>query len=146
MDSKKQLSGCTFRDATCQGKCISEERDDSELKECGRGCKQHDPSGSAAPHVIAHYSGRFGIRARPYYNRQGDEIHSQAVGRIRPCTIQRPFANMQALHVRMKPAADCTLTYSPLQSDQNAAACMGGRGVIGFFCGSLGNSVSPDVD
>lgn len=40
-----------------QGRHVSEkvyfQRDDSELKECGRGCKQHDPSGSVPPHVIA---------------------------------------------------------------------------------------------
>lgn len=80
-----------------QGRHVSEkmyfQRDDSELEECGRGCKQHDPSGSVPAHVIAHYSGSFGIRARPYYNRQGHGIHS--------CTMWRPFANMQALHIRM---------------------------------------------
>lgn len=27
--------------------------DDSEIKECGRGCKQLDPSGSVPPHVTA---------------------------------------------------------------------------------------------
>lgn len=88
--------------------------DDSELKECGRGCKQHDPSGSAPPHVIAHYSGRSSDQARPYYNRQGDEMHSQAVGRARRCSMWRPSANMQALHICMEPAVDCTLIYSPL--------------------------------
>lgn len=40
-----------------QGRHVSEkvyfQRDDSELEECGRGCKQHNPSGSVPPHVIA---------------------------------------------------------------------------------------------
>lgn len=40
-----------------QGRHVSEkvnfQGDDSEIKECGRGCKQLDPSGSVPPHVTA---------------------------------------------------------------------------------------------
>lgn len=98
-----------------QGRHVSEEmylqRDDSEPEECGRGCTQHDPSGSVPPHVIPHYSGSRGLRARPYYNRQGHGIHSQAAARMRSCNTWRPFANMQALHIRMKPAARAPLRW-----------------------------------
>lgn len=47
--------------AYIQGRHVSEkvnfQGDDSEIKECGRGCKQLDPSGSAPPHVTALFGG-----------------------------------------------------------------------------------------
>lgn len=100
-----------------QGRHVSEnmyfQGDDSELEECGRGCKQHDPSGCVPPHVIAHYSGRLGIRARPYYNRQGKAAKST---RRHSVAHARAICGgpLQTCRRCILAAPACTLIYAPL--------------------------------
>lgn len=123
-----------------QGRHVSEKMyfqgDDSEFKECGRGCKQHDPSGSVPPHVIAHYSGSLGIRARPDYNRQGDEIHLHTLVQY----VAALCKHAGAAYLHEAGSGGCTLLYSlllfknTLRSDRRSSRRVGaGLGFAFFF-------------